>query len=364
MKKKIVATLMAAVLALGLAGCGSEKQSDKTDAKGTNVQSEQSESSTDEETAEAGKNNSEALKTLRLGCGGQDDTMLMEIGSVAYSKGYLEEELNAVGYTAEIHTFVQTGPEVNEAIASGALDGAIYGDMPAFVSNSNGVGTTIIATANSKLQYGILSVDPNIKEPKDLEGRKVIVSQGTVLQHFWEEYAAEKGVDTSKVEIINTADPTSLLQTGEADAYVSLLHSVNYMADLGLGQLFDDGTDMENGTSTSVVILENDFLKEHPDVAVAINKALIRAYEDAQADVEDFYEAVATPTESAEIMKIAYEFDTSLYYMSPEITDETMAYFERFNHWLVDNQLIAEPVDLDTLIDTSYYEKAVSELGK
>lgn len=337
MKKKMLVTLMAAVLALGLGGCGTEKQSDHT---------------------------TEDLETLRLGCGGQDDTMLMEIGSVAYSKGYLEEELNAVGYTVEISTFVQTGPEVNEAIASGALDGAIYGDMPAFVSNSNGVETTIIATANSKLQYGILTVDSDIREPKDLEGKKVIVTQGTVLQHFWEEYAAEKGVDVSKVELINTGDPTSLLQTGEADAYVSLLHSVNYMASLGLGQLFDDGTDMENGTSTSVVILANDFLEEHPDVAVAINKALIRAYQDAQADVEGFYETVATPTEPAEIMKTAYEFDPSLEYMSPEITDETMAYYEKFNNWLVDKQLIAEPLDLNTLIDTSYYETAVSELEK
>ena len=76
---------------------------------------------------------------LRIGVGGQDDSYIMELGTFAYTQGYLEEELNAVGYTFDPYIFKQTGPEVNEALASGDLDGAIYGDLPAFTSKSNGM---------------------------------------------------------------------------------------------------------------------------------------------------------------------------------------------------------------------------------
>ena len=48
----------------------------------------------------------------------------------------------------------------------------------------------------------------------------------------------------------------------------------------------------------------------------------------------------------------------------PEITDSEREYFENFNQWLVDNKLLKEKLDLDSFVDTSYYEKAVKSLDK
>ena len=83
---KIFAFLLAGVLSLGIVGCGSAGSSDSS-------------------TQQAASSASGDLKPLRLGCPGFDDYPLLENGKLAYDKGYLEEELNAAGYTLDLVTF-------------------------------------------------------------------------------------------------------------------------------------------------------------------------------------------------------------------------------------------------------------------
>lgn len=344
LKKKTIAAILVAAMVFGVTGCGSSNSSSTTESSETT--------------------GTEELKTLRLGVGGQDDNLIMEVGTVAYRNGYFEEELNKVGFTVEFTGFLQTGPEANAAIAAGDLDGAIYGDLPAYTCNAGGIETTIIAEVNSNYQYGIVASNPDIKEPKDLEGKTVIIPQGTVIQFFWEQYAEDNGIDTSTINVINSSDAASLLATGDADATATALYAAYYYESLGVGTVIGDSTSAPNEASTMVVTLENNFLAENPDVAVAINKALIRAYEDAKADPEAFYEVVATDTITKDVMKYHYAFDESFSYLSPEITEEVIERYKTLNQWLVDNQLITEAVDVDKLVDTSYYQQAVSELGQ
>ena len=66
----------------------------------------------------------------------------------------------------------------------------------------------------------------------------------------------------------------------------------------------------------------------------------------------------------AEEWEKVYAYDTSFSYLMPEITDPEREYFENFNQWLVDHKLLKEKLDLDSFVDTSYYEKAVKSLDK
>ena len=114
---KIFALLLAGAVSFGLVGCGSSSGSDSS--------------------KQAASSASGDLKPLRLGCPGFDDYPLLENGKLAYDKGYLEEELNAVGYTLDLVTFQEAGPAINEAYASGELDMAFYGEYPAATAYSN-----------------------------------------------------------------------------------------------------------------------------------------------------------------------------------------------------------------------------------
>lgn len=350
--KKLVAFLTAAMMVFGLTGCAAATES--SDVSGT-------EADTQNGTPDAVA--AEDLETLELAVTGSDDNYMAEILNLAIENGYIEEELNKVGYTVHWNSFL-SGPAITEAIAGGSVVGGAMGDLPVFISNNSGVETTIIAAINSTYQYGIVVTDPEIKEPKDFEGKKVLVTLGGVPHYFWENYVADNGIDESTVEIINSSDPTSLLATGEADAFVTTLSSAYYLESLGLGTVAVNGAEIGGATNTGIFELSDSFLNVHEDVAVAINKALILAYEDAVADPDSFYESLATENQPVEVVRLGYEWNDSLSQLNPKITDEILAGYEKLNEWLVEEQFITAPVDIDKIVDTSYYEKALSELGK
>ena len=344
-KKRLGAILLTTVLVLSIAGCGN-KNAETEEAKADTTVTE----TTDE-------------KVIRVGGPGTEEAALnMELMNVAYSQGYLESELENAGYKLEFTFFAGGGPGVNEALAADEIDVATYGDLPAFVGKSNGADTTVIASVNADLQYGIVVANDEIQDAKDLEGKNVIVPEGTAIQYFWENYTEEKGIDTNKVNIINAVeDAASLLMTGDADAIVSTTYGAQSYVYQGVGKILDTGAGLKNAHSSYVTVVRNSFLKENPDAAIAINKALIDAYDAILKDENVLYQSSAGTSLPAEEWKKVYAYDTSFSYMTPEITDSEKEYWDNFNQWLEDHKLIKEKLDLDTFIDTSYYEKAILE---
>lgn len=338
--KKFMALLVTGVLAFGLAGCGT-------------VQSKGVDTSKTEE--------SKGLKTLRIGAAGQDGSYTMELGNLAYDSGILEEELNKVGYTAKIVSFATGGPEINEALAADEIDAAIVGDFPTFTANSNGIDTTIVALTNQKNQYGILAAK-GINSAKDLEGKKVIVPAGTVAQYYWEHCVEANGLDASKIETINAAsDATSLLQSGDADAYAITGYIAAYYEELGLGHVLKNEIEVEAST-TFVFEVKDTVLTD--DLGVAINKALIRSYEEAVKNPDELYKDLASETIPESAWKASYAFDSSLSFLSPEITPEIKEYYNNLNEWLVSKGIISSKIDVDNVVNDSYYAKAQKELGE
>ena len=340
--KTLITLLAAGVLAIGLAGCGTG------DGKGVEA-----------DTSNATQ--SKELKTLRIGAAGQDGNYTMELGNLAYDSGILEEELNKAGYTAEIIPFATGGPEINEALASNEIDAAIVGDFPIFTANSNGIDTTIVGLTNQKNQYGILATK-GINSAKDLEGKKVIVPAGTVAQYYWEHYVEANGLDASKIETINAAsDATSLLQSGDADAYAITGYIASYYEQLGLGHVLKNEVEV-NASTTFAFEVKDNVLTD--DLGAAINKALIRSYEQATKNPEELYKALASETIPESAWKASYSFDSSLSFLSPEITPEIKEYYNNLNEWLVGKGIISSKIDVDNVVNDSYYAKAKQELGE
>ena len=351
LKTLALTVIGASVATFGFTGCGNSKAGSSDTSEISNESSDAAESSAE-------------LKEFRIGAGGSDDSPAMELASVAYDKGYLEEELNKVGYTVKVSAFQGGGPEINEALAAGELDAAIYGDFPAFTSKSNGIDTKIIALTNGQQQYAVLAANDEIKTAKDLEGKKVIVQQGTVVQYFYEHYVEARGLDADKIEIINSGDAMSLLQSGDADAYIMQQNLLYYYESLGVGKVIDTGNDIPEGSPTFVFEVASKLLEEKPEIGVAVNKALIRAYDDVAENPQTLYDAVASEAIPAEFQEKNYEFDKSLKFMSPEITSEKISYYENLNQWMQDHSIISNPVDVQAFIDNSYYKKAFDELKK
>jgi ABC-type nitrate/sulfonate/bicarbonate transport system substrate-binding protein len=351
MVKKILAVTLVTVLSVGtFTGCTNSSVTENTGVS--------SGASTSGENADSGE-----LKEFKIGLTGQDDAYVGSLMNVAYKEGYLAEELKEVGYTPKLVAAL-TGPVLNESLASGDLDATVYGDFPAFTAAANGLGNEIVAVVDSKYQYGILAADSaNIKSAKDIEGKTICVTQGTVLQFFWDRYAQAKGIDTSKVNVVNSTDMSTLFQSGDIDLGLSTLASTYYFETLGIGaSVFDTGED--TAYTTLVATVRGELLDEKPELGVALNKALIRAYNAVLEDSSILYKDQETSNISADIWEKAQSFDPKFDNLKVEITDDTLSFYADLNQWLVDNKVITSAVNLDEFVHTEYYEQAVEELGK
>ena len=380
LRKLAVLGLTSALMFSVLTGCGSGTEGDATrqnvtateDKAATDENKETSADETNTDSAAATDTSTEEpaasgeLIPFRVGCVDPSTNHLGDLASIAQDKGFLEEELNKVGFTLEAIGFQGAGPEINAALLSGSLDAGSYAEFPAITNKAVGADTTVVAISNPKAFYGILAASDDIQSVKDLEGKKIVVAQGTTLQYGWDYIAKEAGLDPDSVEIINAnvLDGTSLLQTGDADALISTRISVELFALRGVGHSITDVPDTVY--SEFLLNVDSGFLKEHPEVAVAYNKALIRASEYAQNDPEGVFALLGAVYGDAGALIYAngYTVDGSLSYLTPQFTGSNIDSIKNVYDWLSLNGLLASEFDVNSLVDTQYYEQAAAELGK
>lgn len=367
MKIKNLLTTVALIMALGLAGCGSAaEEAAEAPVENTVTESTVTEAAEVEETVTEEAVDTSELKVFRVGCGDASQNQLNDLAAVAQNNGYLEEELNKVGYTLQVTGFQGQGPEINAALMSGSLDAGNYAELPALTSKASGAKTTVAAISNPQFTYGILAGPEDIKTVKDLEGKKIVVQQGTALFYIWEQLVAELGIDADKVEVINSnvVDGLSLLQTGDADAIISSESSLEFYATQGVGHLLEGVPD--NIYTFTLFNFSNDFLEEAPEVAVAVNKALIRTYNDVAADPQSLYDLLGARwgEGGSAFIESTYTIDSSLDYLYPEFDEDVKNHIQSVYDWMNANSLLAGEIDLDTYFDSSYFQQAVEELGE
>lgn len=333
--KKTLSILAAAVMVLGLVGCGNTNKNNA---------------------ASGNSKRTDSNKVVKVGVVGMDDNPLLENGCLALKKKYFEEELKAAGYKLELVTFPNGGPGINESYATGEIDLAVYGDLPASVCYSGGVDIKVIGSANGQVNTGVIvNKASGIKSVKDLEGKKVIVGKGTIYHEYWQRLVDEYDIDESKVQIINVvSDAETVFTSGEADAWITFYYNTLYYEKQGLGTTIENTVDHPEMASQCVVTGRSEYLKENPKAATAFLKALKRAQEYAVKHPDELYEAVASSTIGVDVYKKSYGFDKNFAYLSPEISDATRDKFEYLNKFLVGQGLIQKEVNLDEFIDKSY----------
>ncbi len=369
LKKEMMAFAMAGTLIFGLVGCGSSSsdtsESETTAESETAVESEaaaESEtSSDDEDTAEA---DTEGLKTVRIGTVGENNTMEDALG-IAEEEGFIEEELEKVGYTAEMIGFEQAGPAINEAFVANELDMAIYGDMPALTLKSTGTDTTVFAIKNDEMQMSLLvQNDSDIQSAADLAGHTVIVSVGTIYQEYFKSLLEEEGIDEDEVEQINTfTDAASVMATNDADAYVTSSSTAYYLEDQGIGKVVQTTAERPDQTAQFFCVGKTDYLEENPEAAKAVVKASIRGMEYMLDNQEESYEILAKRAgyDNPSVYEKTYAYDESYSSMYPTIEEDNVERLKEVMDFMLAEDLITEEVDVDAFVDPSYAEEAAAE---
>lgn len=273
---------------------------------------------------------------------------------VAYERGYIEEELAAVGATYTWDEF-QSGPLVNEAVAAGEEDVGFMADLPAIIAKSTGQDIEIV----SNVAYGeealavLVTPDSDIKSVSDLKGKTVGYATGSYAQHLLALLLENEGLSLDDVESINlgAGDQPAALANGEVDAIVIWEQYISKLTSEGTAKVLADGTGIKKGNMITYFV--TDFAEAHPEVVEAYIKALDRANADLESDPKgcaaDIAEDFGVSAELMEQIITKFTFKTAL---DQDDIDEITA----VKDFSLNAGIIQNDVDMGSFINTEYLD--------
>lgn len=230
---------------------------------------------------------------------------------MAESLGYFEDQ----GLEVEIVQPPEGGADALVASGRAQFGVSFQDSMAPGVAGDNALPTTAVAALIQHNTSGIISrKGEGMDTPKGLEGKKYATWDGPIEVAMIQNVVEQDGGDFSKVEMIpsTVTDEVSALESGSVDA-IWIFYAwagvkfeltgaeTDYFAFKDINPVFD--------YYTPVVIANNEFLEEEPEIAKKFLTALRDGYE----------YAIENPQEAADILcEAAPELDPELVLASQE----------------------------------------------
>ena len=218
MKKKILATVLTAAMAVSmLAGCSSESASKASEAATTAEATTAAEETKAEETTAAEAKDTGDLKTVSIQIDGSAVPYYAPL-YLAQENGYFAEEgLNVEFYYAAAADIVKN-------VAAGNVEFGFPNADAVVAAKAQGIPVKVVHTTYQEgLGAIIFGSDSGISTPADLKGKKVAVTSLGSANHFQLQAAMESAgltIDDVQVEIVGTGAILTALTEGQVDAIV------------------------------------------------------------------------------------------------------------------------------------------------
>lgn len=218
MKKKILATVLTAAMAVSmLAGCSSESASKASEAATTAEATTAAEETKAEETTAAEAKDTGDLKTVSIQIDGFAVPYYAPL-YLAQENGYFAEEgLNVEFYYAAAADIVKN-------VAAGNVEFGFPNADAVVAAKAQGIPVKVVHTTYQEgLGAIIFGSDSGISTPADLKGKKVAVTSLGSANYFQLQAAMESAgltIDDVQVEIVGTGAILTALTEGQVDAIV------------------------------------------------------------------------------------------------------------------------------------------------
>jgi NitT/TauT family transport system substrate-binding protein len=291
---------------------------------------------------------------------------------IAADKGYFKEQ----GIAIELIQLDSVSSVVT-ALASGQVD--VAGGAPsAAIYNSarQGIGIRIVADKGSMPTGGGYiglvvrkGLEDQIKTPADLKGRKVAwsgIGVGTTNEVALDHMLKAAGMKDSDISLQNLTfgDSLAALATGSVDAAYLIEPLIQSAEERGLGKLMMTGDAMYLNQQVAVLLYGPAFAKR-ADVAkhfmVAYLKG-VRDYNKAFRKNEGRAEIVAILSKNTAVKKPELYEKMVMPGLNPNgaVNVEGM---KSDMQWFLSKGFLKESVDVSKVVDNSFVEQAVRELG-
>ncbi len=213
---------------------------------------------------------------------------------IADKLGYFKDE--GLNITCQ---YLQSGTEISPLIAGGTAKVSCESIYTCIPLAANGVGVKIIAPVADAgdTQCVVASGKSGIKTSADIAGKKIGMSTGAGVQMAIMSMCDDLGVDYDSLEFVNLApaDQISAMEAGNIDIMACWQPWVNNAVAAG-GTLLFSGThsyledysgDVNWMNFFSTIQVTDDFLKNNPKECEAILKAMSKATDYINSNMED-----------------------------------------------------------------------------
>jgi len=275
---------------------------------------------------------------------------------VAKEKGFLSEELKKYNVSVKWTSF-PAGPPMNESFAAGQQDIGILGDVPTIVAKASGQKTKIIANASygEKTLAVVIKSDSNIKDVKELKGKKVAYVKGSYGHHLLGLVLEKAGLTLNDIESVNlpVADIATAVAKDQVAAGVVWEPSLTKPLKAGQVKILVDGTGIKR--NNVFYISKDNFAKDNPKIVEAYVKALNKASEYIKSNPEEAAKAIQ-PDINLSVDELKSLFPKYIY--SPVIEDEDIKELKVVEKFLRDQKLTSNSVNIDEFVDTEYLKSS------
>ena len=335
MKKRVMALMLAMVLLLSLSACGNKNAGQDKDSNGNK--------------------DLEEITVVLDWTPNTNHTGLY----IAQAKGYFEE----AGLDVQIVQPPEDGAVVLTASGRAQFGVSFQDSMAAALCGEDALPVTAVAAIIQHNTSGIISrKGEGMDRPKGMEGHTYATWNGAIELGTVKAVIEADGGDYSKLELIpsTVTDEVTALKTNSVDsiwvyyAWAGVKTELeqletDYFAFADIDPVFD--------YYTPVLIANNRYLEEKPEMAKAFLAAVSKGYEDA----------IANPEEAADILcKAAPELDYELVlasqqYLAKEYQSDASQWglidagrWNAFYNWVNEQGLTEEAVPLDTAFTNEY----------
>ena len=277
---------------------------------------------------------------------------------IARENGWIEEALKTQGVEVNWNEF-ESGPPMNESLASGSSDIGVMGDVPTVSSIAAGQENEVIAMAadGAKSYAMLVSADSNIASVTDLKGKKVGTTVGSTGHNLIDKLLAKNNLDiNSDVELVNiaTGDAATVLSTGAVDAVAIWEPNVTRLVADGTAKIIGEGPDC-GLLGVNPILARAEYAQNHPEVIRVIIEQYARGVaaldnldEDIKKKVAD---ALSLDAELLDDVAAKYEYTVKISEADIENLQDTISFLVKIGN-------LEKEYQIKDYVKTEYVENA------
>lgn len=273
----------------------------------------------------------------------------------AKESGWIEDALSEYGVEVVWNEF-ESGPPMNESLASGSSDIGVVGDVPIVSAVAAGQDNVLIAlTCDAPLSYNLLvSPDSDIESVADLKGKKVATVVGSTAHNLVNKLLGTADLTMQDIELVNISagDVETVLVNGEVDAAAIWEPTVTRLVDKGTAKIIATGEDC-GLLGVNGMVARKEFVDENPLISRIVAEQFQKGIEALEDPDEEVYAKVA---EDLTLDPEQLEAVSQKFAYKVEVEDEDIAGLNDTIEFLVSIGVLTDAFDFAPYVDAMIEE--------